>query len=338
VDLVATAAEMQSTTPLYRKRKGVELLVDQRAIVILPLAGSQELELEYEAAGPYLLTFGNFDGVDPIDPTSRPWRYRRLAPGRGTLKVDLREASGFTTKTRPYLAIHGNGRFELARLRVRPLPTTREEVLAGFDRAQLWAPNAMDYTVVNALETPMWSAVRGTPLYLVLGVAFLALVAAVAAGWRLLRKAWHVQAALAAGALLAAGAGDVVSMAKLLPALELAPKPDPERRIRENYAFNPEAGALAALARASLRPGDRVGIVCLDYLWHARELLCFNLAPRRCVYMDPGQAEHAGLSGVDRLLPGEIDAVVSYQSDEPPPPGFTRTAQLGPRAWVARRP
>lgn len=338
VDLPAIASGFLATAELYRTAQGIEVFADGRTVLVLPLPGTQELELDYQAAGPTLLTFGNHDGVTEINPTARPWRYRRLVNGRGTLRLDLRQAGGFTVSTRPYLVLQGTGRFTLARLRARPLPADREAVLEGFDRALLWAPNAIDHTTINLLETPMWSASRGIHLYAVLGVAFLALTAAVLLGLRALRGRWRPRLALAAGALAAVAAGDGVFLAKVLPALDLSVELDPEARIRENYAFDPQAGALAALARATLRPDERVGVACPSYNWYARELFCFNLAPRRCVFADPGQPVHAGLSGVDRLRPDELDAIVSFQSDEPLPPGFVRVAQVGPRAFVARRP
>ena len=100
----------------------------------------------------------------------------------------------------------------------------------------------------------------------------------------------------------------------------------------------PDVGALAALARATLRPGERVGAVGVPKGWFAPQTLCFNLAPRPCAILSSGVSEgaHAGISGVGRLRDDELDALVLYRAG-PVPDGFTPIAALGQSAVVARR-
>ncbi len=337
VDLRKVANDFGANAQLYLTKRGIELTIERQATLVLPLRGAQEVELEYEAAGPALLTYGHYDGDRTVKANAQGWRYRRLASGRGSLHLDLRLAPGFHGGTRPLLVLHGSGRFALTGLRHRPLPAGAEAVASGRDRALLWAPFPIDHSTINTLLPPMWKASPPVPAYALLGLAFLAVTAAVLAGLRVLRGAWRPRRALAVGALLAVGAGNALFLGKLLPALTLSVEPDPEARIRENYAFDPQAGALAALARATLRPDERVGVMTWSAEWFAPELLCFHLAPRPCVFARAGEQEHAGLSGVDRLRPDELDAIVWYESDDPLPPGFARVAELGPRAYVARR-
>jgi hypothetical protein len=250
------------------------------------------------------------------------------------VRLDLRETAGWDPARRAALLLDGAGRMVIRRLAVRLPPADRAQAFADGDRAARWAPEALDHRTVNVLTPSYWSASRGIWLADVVAAAALAvgLAAALAA-----RRGRRGAVALVAGAIFALAAWDGHLLVRLLPVLAGAPAPalDPEARIRDGYPFAPEVGTLAAAARAALRADERVGAMSED--WFAPEALCFNLAPRRCVMLEPGARVHAGLQGVDRLRDDELDALVGYRAG-PPPPGFEVVAQPSPRAWVARRP
>lgn len=333
---------VQSNAPLAMTGEGLQVDVSRPTALVFNLPGAQELDLEYEASGILMLTWATAYPASGSLPDHRapPYRYRRLAPGRGRARIDLRETAKWSPSGVPYLLLEGSGRFTLTRLAFLSAPPDAASAREALDRSLFWAPYSFDYTTINVLDPPYWSASRGSFLFDRLGVTFLLLAGLFALGYAALRRRYRPGWALAAAALVAAAAGDAVFLVKLIPPLALKVEPDPEVRIRENYAFAPKLGALAALARATVPAGDRVGVSVRGHGadWFAAEVLCFNLAPRRCVTLVPGKPELTGLSGVDRLRPDELDAVVSYDSEDPLPTGFRRVAQVSPDAFVARRP
>lgn len=337
VSLPAMAGRIATLSALSLSGRGLELEVDGEVNLVLPLPGAQELEVECESSGILLLTYAATDGARRPRPFGPPWRYRRLA-GRETLRLDLRLSPDWGPASFPFLVLQGSGHLTFVRLRARPAPSDPASAWAAQDRAVFWAPVAIDHTTINSLDPPMWRATKGTFLYQRLGPAMLGIAALAGLGILGLRRRWRPRLALAIAAVAVAVCGDALFLAKLLPSLNLSIEPDPEVRIRENYFLNPELGGLASLARSTLRPSDRVGVMRGPGDWFAPELLCFNLAPRRCVTVEVGEREYVGISGVDRLRPDELDAIVWYRADAPLPAGFVPVAQVSRRALVARRP
>ncbi|HVP67316.1 MAG TPA: hypothetical protein VMT17_08645 [Anaeromyxobacteraceae bacterium] len=336
--LLPLAKASWSNVPIRAGEGELGLDVEQPSALVLPIRGAQELEIEYQASGILLLTYNTVDAESGKLPDHRgpPYRYRRLAPGRGRVRLDLRETANWSTRREPYLLLEGSGRFTITGLRYRPRPPDEASVRAALDRSAFLAPIAIGYTTVNLLYAPWWSQSERTFLYDRLGLLFLGLVA-VGAVAALASRRIPLVGAIAGAAILATAASDAVFLAKLLPSVELTFPLDPEARIRENHRYAPKLGALAALARRTLPPGDRVAVRSFPNDWFAPEVLCFNLAPRRCATLAPGAAEYVGPSQVDRLRPDEVDAVVSIDSAEPLPPGFARVAEVSPGAYVARR-
>jgi len=336
------ASALQSNVPLAVTRAGLEVEVSQPTRLVFRFQGAQELDLEYEATGILLLTSATAYPASGGLPDHRtpPQRYRRVPSGRGRLRIDMRQTPRWSPSGFPYLLLEGAGHFTITRVAYLPSPPDAASSREAFDRSMFWAPYSFDFTAINVLDPPYWSASRGTFLFDRLGVSFLLLTALLAVGSAAVRGRVRPGWALAAAALLATAAGDAVFLAKVVPSLTLSLEPDPEVRIRENYALAPKLGALAALARATVLAGDRVGVRVAGggADWFAAEVICFNLAPRRCVTLVPGKLELTGLSQVDRLRPEELDAIVSYGSDDPLPAGFQAVSQVSPDAFVARRP
>jgi hypothetical protein len=324
---------VRSGGPVALTARGLELDLAGFASIELPFA-AEELEVEVEADGPVLLTWAARSGPE-LRPFGPPWRYARLPAARETLRLDLRIVDGWHPRAQPVLVLGGGGHVVLHALRARP-PTGGEEGRAAYDRAVLWAPESVGHTTINLLTPSFWSASRGVALADVIAGAALAAFAAVLAGVRARRGRWRPGLAVAAAALVAVGAWNVHFLARFLPMANLAFAPDPEARIRENYYFAPDVGALAALARATLREDERVGTMGAPNDWFAAQTLCFNLQPRRCAIVKPGAAEHAGISGVGRLREDELDAIVAYRAG-PLPDGFVPVAAVSPHAVVARR-
>jgi hypothetical protein len=314
--------------------RGLELEVNGNAWVALPFT-AQGLELDLEASGPVLLTWAARSGSQ-LRFRGPPWRYAPVPRTRETLRLDLRIADGWSPSAQPVLLLTGGGTVVVHAIRARPVSSDPDEARAAHDRALLWAPESVGHTTINLLTPSFWSASRGIWLAdVVAGVGLVAFVVVLAAV-RLVRRRLRPGLALAAATVVAVGAWDVHFLARFLPMAKLSLTPDREARIRDNFYFDPELGAVVALARATLRPDERVGAMGAPNDWFHPQTLCFNLAPRRCAILKRGEQEHAGISGVGRLRSDEVDAIVSVGGG-PLPEGFVPVAAVSSHAWVARR-
>jgi hypothetical protein len=316
---------------------GTTVRVDSPKAVVFPLTGIEEMEIEYRASGHLHLTYATADGPEAAGGWQIPWRYLPLRAGTGTLRLDFRTTQGWLPTRAPFLRIAGTGEFVVTRVRARHSGRNQQESMESLDRAWRWAPVSVGHYSINLLDLSYWEATRGTLLFERLGWVFLALVAGGSAAVALFRRRWWPGPAVALAAVVTMGLGNVVFLARLVPALDLHPPPGVEERIRDNYRFDAEIGPLAALARATLLPGDRVAVMAPPDAWFQWETLCFNLAPRRCVFLHPGAEEHTGLQGIDRLALRDVDAIVTFHPGAPLPPGFAPVAILNPNALVARR-
>jgi hypothetical protein len=327
------AAQASGATATLTAR-GLEITVSGYAHFVLPRP-AEELEIAVEADGPVLLTWAASPPGGRPRPYGPPWRYVRVPESARTFRLDLRIADGWSPRAQPILLFSGGGRVIVHTLRMRA-PAAGDAARAAFDRANLWAPESIGHTTINLLTPPFWSATRGVWLAdVVAGLALVAFVAVLAAG-RIRQGRLRPGLAIAVAALVAVAAWDVHLLARFLPMVNVALEPDPEARIRENVYVAPEVGALAALARSTLRRDERVGVAVAPNDWFAWETLCFNLEPRRCALVTANASEHAGLSGVDHLRTAELDAIVSYRGG-PLPDGFVPVASVSPHAVVARR-
>ena len=170
-----------------------------------------------------------------------------------------------------------------------------------------------------------------------LGVAFVLLAVGGPLAWLALRRRWIPAPFLAVAGVALALAGNAVFLVRAWPALALRPRTDAGERLRENLHFAPALGALTALARESIGPGERVGVQAKPNDWFAWETVCFHLAPRPCVRVVPTAIAHEGLPGVERLVTDQLDVVVYLDAGAPLLPGFSSVASVGPGAFVARR-
>lgn len=337
VPLQALEGKLETTAPHVFGPNGLALTVDGNASLFLPLVAAA-IELDVEASGPVQLTWAARSPGRPFRPFGPPWRHLTVPRARSTVRLDLRITEGWTTSARPGFGLTGAGVVSIHGIRVLPVPSDPAQVVADFDRAQRWAPESPGHTTINFLTRSFWSASRQVWLSDVVALAAAAVFAlAVAVSWHRRRRPGLARA-LAAACLAAAGLWNAHLLVRLLPAFHLRPTLDTEARIRENYDVAPDVGALAALARATLRPGERVGVLAGPNNWFAPQTICFNLAPRPCVLMAAGSAEreHRGISGVGRLRDDELDALVVYRAG-PIPDGFVPVASLGSSAMVLRR-
>ncbi len=335
VPLEALRARLGALLPMALTARGLEIHVDRYAYVPLPFA-AQELELDAEADGPVLLTWAarSASGVKLYGP---PWRYTVVPHAPATLRLDLRITRGWNPSVQSVLFLKGGGTVIVHAMRARPVAPDLGAALASYDRALLWAPESIGHTTINFLTPSYWSASGGTWLSDVVAAGALAVFVGTLAAIGLRRRRWAPGLAVAMAALFAVGAWNAHFLVRFLPAAKLSFDPDPEARIRDNYYFDPEFGALAALARATLRPDERVGAMAAPGDWFAPQTLCFDLAPRRCVVVKPGEQEHVGISGLGRLRSDEIDAIVAFGKTGPLPDGFVPVAAVSPDAVVARR-
>jgi len=311
------------------------LAVDGTSSLALPFR-AQRVELDLTTSGVLMVTWAaRTPGVE-FQPFGPPWRHLTLRPGASTVTLDFRLAAGWTAASEPQIGITGSGSVTIRGVRVLPPDPDPVRQLAAFDRAELWAPESLGHTTINLLTHSYWSASRGTWLSDVVALAAaIAFGLALAVTW--LRGGRPRPAlALAAAALVASGLWGAHLLVRFVPVFDLRPTPDPETRIRENYWVLPDVASVAALAREKIAPGERVGIVARDKDWFAPQTICFNLAPRPCVFLRPNEAVHHGISGVGALRDDEIDAIVFFRGDWTPA-GFERVAGLGPTRYVARR-
>lgn len=305
--------------------------------VLLPLPGAQEVVLDYQLdGGPLLLTWcASNDGR--YEPFGWYWRHRALEPGRGQARLDVRTAADARPGSTPVLILLGNGRLTVTGLQVLGPEVAPEAHWAAIDLARRLAPEAETHITVNSLAPAFWSVSRGIHLHPWLGAAFVALAAAGLLGTWLAQRRWRPAAPLLAAALVAVVASDLHAAWRLAPMWRLAPEADPEARLRQGYPLAPEAARLAAAARAVIPASADVLVRSAGPDWYSPQVICFNLAPRRCVIAH-GQAPVAGLAGVDQPRDLDLRAVVSINAGGAPPPGFVEAARTSPGGFVALRP
>jgi hypothetical protein len=338
VDLEALRDKMEITAPATISAGTLAIPIDGNVTATLPFSG-EVVVLDVEASGPVMLTWASRTPGRQFRAFGPPWRHLTLPRARTRVRLDLRITDGWTPQARPVLGLTGMGTVTIHGIQVVPLPLTREELVADFNGAQRWAPESIGHTTINFLTPALWTA---SPIvWLTDVVALAALVAAAVAlglGW-LRRRRLVAGPALVAGCLVATALWDVHLLSTMAPVFHLRPTLDVEDRIRDHYDVAPDVGALAALARATLRPDERVGALSSQGNWFAPQTICFNLAPRPCVTMTTGVAdrEHHGISGVGSLRDDQLDAIVAYRPGGALPPGFTPVASLGSNAVIARR-
>jgi hypothetical protein len=317
---------------------GLAMPVDGFAMTMLPLEAVEAMEIEYRASGQISLSYGTTGSPEGMQSLDQPWRHAMLPPGTGRVRMDFLTTRNWSPYQRVYLRLAGTGQLVITRAWILPLPGSAEELRETANRAWRSVPISLGHYSVNLLDPPFWKVSDMSLLVPRLGWLFLALAAGGTAASSLWRRRFRPGPALALAAVAVMGLGDGLFWRRMLPPLDLRLPASPEERIRDGYRFDPEVGPLSALARAHLKPDDRVGVMVPPGAWFLWEPLCFNLAPRRCVNLEAGAAEHAGLQGVDRLALRDVDAIVTLHSPEPLPPGFTPVAALNPSAQVARRP
>jgi hypothetical protein len=336
IPIEALRGRVDPAAPHAFNERGLELAVDGTTSVVFPGA-AQVVELDVDTAGVVLVTWASRTYGQAFTPFGPPWRHLTLAEGRTTVRLDFRITRGWTPGSELLLGFTGAGTVVIRGVRALPPERDRERQLAAYDRANFWAPESIGHTTINVLTPSRWSESRGSWL-----TGAIAAAAAVAFAAALLVVAFtrgrraRPALALAVASLAAAGLWDLHLLTRFLPAFDLRPTPDPETRIRENYWVAPDVGAVVALARKTLGPTERVGVVGREKDWFTPQTICFNLAPRPCVVMQQGKKVHRGISGVGELRDDEIDAIVSFRA-EWTPPGFERVAALGPTRFLARR-
>jgi hypothetical protein len=337
VSLREFAAQIGSTSPLRLTPEGIGVDVDGRVGIFLPLTGAEALQIDYRSAGFVMLTWNSGSGnVAPVV-YSPPWHRQILPPGPGRVTLELRTTPLWSVDRVPFLFLQGTGTVIVTGLRVRAVAQDLATRTDAFDETLRWAPIRVGHTTINFIDVPFWSASRNVLLQDVLGIAFAVLAVAGALGWWVTRRRWRPGPAIALAAIAAATAGNVVFAVRAAPALSLAPSLDPDARLRNWTAFDPELGPLAALARGAIGPKERVGVFAKRSDWFGWETLCFHLAPRPCVQVVTGSPEYSGLHGVDRLRLDQIDALIFFHAEAPLPPGFAPSVVLDKNAFVARR-
>jgi hypothetical protein len=334
---LAIASQVGATSPMQVTAEGLAFDVDGWVAVFLPLAGAEAIQIDYRAAGNLLLTWGSADGTTTPSPHFPPWHHEPLPPGTGRRTLELRTTNGWATDRVPYLYVEGTGTFVLTGLRARPAPEDPAAATRSRDDALRWAPIRVAHTTINLIEPQVWLASRDLLATDILAGIFLAGALGGTLSFWAWKRRWRPGPFVAGAAVATLLLGNVAFAIRIWPALALRPQPDAGARLRENLHFNPELGALAALAREQIRPGERVGVITHKADWFAWESLCFHLAPRPCARMMPGSARIEGLQGLNPMRIEDLDVVVSFHGGAALPPGFRPVAALNRNAFLARR-
>ena len=335
VAVEALRAGVDPATPQRLEAGALTLWVDGTSSLVLPFR-AQVVELDVQTSGVVMLTFAARTAGVEYQPFGPPWRHLVLRDGVRTVRLDYRTAVSWTTSSELAIGLTGAGTVTVRGVRVLPIDPDAARQVEAFDRANLWAPESLGHTTINLLTPSLWRASSGRSLADVVALLAAVAFALALAGTRLRGGRARPALALAVAALVASGLWGAHLLVRFVPAFDLRPTPDPETRIRENYWVIPDVGTVAALARETLGPKERVGIVARDRDWFAPQTICFNLAPRPCVVMRPNEPVHHGIAGVGQLRDDEIDAIVFYRG-EWTPAGFERVAGVGPTRFVARR-
>jgi hypothetical protein len=337
VPLPVLASRIVAKEGVRSAPSGIVVPVQGDRIFVVPLPGTVLMEMDYRASGDLLLTWTTTTAEQAPRPLDPPWHHERIEPGSGTLSLEFRTTPGWSPTRVPFFLLTGTGELVITALRVRTLTRDVGAETESLDEAIRWAPIRHDHNTVNFFLPTVWWASRGTLLFELLGPAFLAAMVLGAVGWRVVRKRWEPAAAVAVAAVAVALAGNVVFAIRARQLVSVEPHFGAAERLAANFRFGPEIGRLAALARKTVRPGERIAVQSDTSDWFPWETLCFHLAPHPCVQVVPGGASWTGLSGVDRLTPEEVDVVVYLHAKSPLLPGFQPVATLAPEAFVARR-
>jgi hypothetical protein len=317
---------------------GVIVDVDKSATLVIPFPGATQLTFDIAADGIFLLTWFTTNQQLRARVFGPPWRYLSLAPGQPrTLDLNLLATQDWFPAALPGIRLQGTGNVRITRVRWRSLVGSAVEAAKIHEASLRFAPDAVGQTTINGLLRPAWSQAGLTFVPEVLGFAGVLLIAIGWAAARIRRKGWSASSAAAVAIVAVAMTYDLYALMRLVPAMHLRVELDPERRIRDNYYFSPEIGALASLARAQLGRSDKVGVQGDVMDWFGPQTLCFNLAPRPCVVLEANRLAGVGISSVRRLGVEALDAVLMYNAPDKLVNGFTPSAQVNRNVYLARR-
>jgi hypothetical protein len=317
---------------------GISVDVDKRSMLVFPFEGATQVTFDVEADGIFLLSWFTADQQMKARVFGPPWRYVSLHPGeRRSLDLNLLEMPDWFSLASPGIRLKGTGRVSITRLRWRSFAGNALEAAKAHETALRFSTDAIGHTTINGLLRPVWSLARPTFVPEILSLAGFLMFVMVLLGLRIRRTGWATGQAATVAILAVAVAYDLYALGRLVPALHLQVEPDPDLRIRDNYYFAPEIGALSFLAREHLGPAEKVGVQGDATDWFGPQTICFNLAPHPCVILDPTRSTGAGISGVRHLDVNDLDAIVVYDAPDSLIPGFTPVAQLNRNAYVAHR-
>ena len=317
---------------------GLVVDVDKLAIVVFPFPGATQVAFDVEADGIFLLSWFMADQQTKGRVFGPPWRYLTLRPGeRRSVDLNLLAMLDWSPSASPGILLQATGTVRITGLHWRAFVGTAHEAAKVHEASLRFAPEAIGNTTINTLVRPVWSLAGPTFAPEILGFASFFVFVTVLLVIRIRRAGWAAGQAATVAIFVTVVAYDLYALGRLTPALHLRLEPDPELRIRDNYYFAPEIGALSFLARTHLGLAEKVGVQGDPADWFGPQTLCFNLAPRPCVILEPTRSGGTGISGVRHLGVNDLDAVVVYNAPDALIAGFTPAAQVNHNAYVARR-
>ena len=135
-------------------------------------------------------------------------------------------------------------------------------------------------------------------------------------------RGWRPAPVLAVGGIALHLAGNAPSSFARGPCSRSPPRSTRRRGFAELATFDPTLGALAALARDTMRPGERVGVQSGAEDWFVWEttLLPPPAAPRACRWSRV-PSDFEGLAGTDDSSADHIDVLVYHQAAGTPAAG-----------------
>ena len=324
--------------PVSVEDNGVSLDIDKRGSLILTTANVATVTFDYETDGNFLVTTAAvFSPGDAVD--SEFNERKKVWSGKGQLTFDFRRTKGWAPGCRPLLVLEGTGKFRIENL-VITTPVNLNDYSKEKASAFFWGPVNIWHTTINFITPVYWDIGKKINFSEFLGIFYLVLVAlTILAGLFIknVRKERVVIWLSLAGVFIFA----LHFTIRFAPSINFSVIDSNEEKIKRNY-YRPEFGIFAAKARETFKPDDVVAVMVENGDWLAREELCFNITPIKCVYWDSENNTMLGIPWGD--LPNyvtaereEINAIAYFNSALPLPDGFKKVFEQNKNVFLARK-
>lgn len=330
IDFQTILPRIQSSAPGGVVNGGLAFKVEKSLVLILPLPAVQSIEFDAETDG-YFTLHWLAEANAPLSPNMIP--NMTLLRGTTHCDLDMRICQNWSRESLPRLEIVGAGTLTLKNLAMTRIhPDT--DIAATRATAQFWAPERIRGTTINFLTPVYWSSEGGYSWTFVWGCAFavfFAIYAIVSISQKKLRKPSLVALSCLAWVLIY----QLQFVIRFYPMLNKGVLVSNDDKLR-NYPLSPGLGQLVVMAKEAIPENAQVIIDAKKDDWSA-QILCFNLAPRRCGYKLIADDKLAGIMQANTISIPEATYWVSYFGETPLPKEFEKVYSQSALLFVARR-